>query len=494
MSIYKLALFISFFIFSWSAWSAPGMAKKSASCAEDQESKFFRLMTDKFLKYVFQTDVKGLPYNVRQAIDLINSTCITSSNERISIDDNFKDAINYYPEHKSIVLYRPAWEQFRTKFTSGQWTMDNYYQMFRIIHHELVPAFIKKGDPNFETSLALYNYTMPYASPESYHGTWLYVQKNPSPNFGFYMGQNCAISVSLNSHTERPRTPEEIENDHTRASQKHSFRIYVGLQNPNSNIECPTSFDADNISSSKINDISTTSFFIYCETEPIQIDFRNKMKLPEDFGIFGDYGPIGEFRKYRRFTCQTRDMTSQVDRHLMAVVTAQMDLLPNREIKITFNFYRTTLEKPIFSFSNVYTPIHQIHRSEGGSMRSEKSDQKSSALANQLQSYPIQKWIYANKYPTSEENCAVAKHYIDDYVNKSCDEWVYYFDLIITSNRPDLLYTRELYTRDIIFAGPNDGKRLYCEPGAVRTYEIKTPADHGCIVVGEKMVMKKEKY
>lgn len=454
-----VTLFIIFLLIGIQALAA---GKVKPSCLEGAESKFFRHMGEKYFQFVKQTRVLGLPYTIEQGQALLKTLCIVASEKQLAIDDEFKDAINY-PERKFIELYKPTWESYRAQFAMQDWNIENYYKMFRIFHHEIVPFFIKKSDPKYETSLLLYNFMTPFVSPSSFEGEWIYVQKSPSPMFGHYLGQNCAITINFDATPGRQFTNESFLYDH--------FVLTLGSQNPLSKVECLDFLDIWQLGpKAKYLETPISNFSIFCNRKDNTEDWKR----------------MGEFYKYSPITCATiwsNIGIPTIDYNLKAWVAVQLDLLANNEVKVTYNFHRDSIEKPLFSFSNTYAPYKKISIE-----RKWNTEQKKEFLRifeMDIRRYPLQKWIYANKFPTVEQNCEYAKSFVLEHLEHQCVSWLNRFK----SYAEDPVFKSQRHNDRILFSLGASYKNLSCPQETTHTWEVKVPSDNGCIAIGERMIL-----
>lgn len=441
------------------------------SCTERSESAFYREMTNKFLQFIQQTEISILPYSIEDVQKLMKSTCVEASATPLVIDDEAKDAINFFPEERRIRIYAPNWEQHRARYLLGDWTIDNYFAMFRIIHHELVPYFTKKSDPKYLQSLELYNYLKPPVKRSAFQGKWLYVQKNPSPILGHYMGKNCGLVIDF----ERPIDRQDKSDNHI-TQYLDETRLYMtvrmGYQNPESTIECPSVNDVFDSSLTRGN----------LETHPWSFSVTCNEKSRENLRQ-----PIGEFSKYKPVICEINKFQEpHLDKNLNAYLKLTLEHLPNKEIKITYNFYRESWDKTVFSFSNTYRPVKEL-----GDREMSLSDKRNvhSLTHNGVipSTYLIQRWVYANKMPTTEQNCELAAKYTQSIVDNACSFWVDVYKN--WSKERTTLWLLD----DILFSRPNEAKNILCDHSAYNTWRINTAKDNGCIVVGEKFIIKKSK-
>lgn len=440
-------------------------------CEEGPESKFYREMTNKFLIFIQQTEISTLPYTVENVQTLMKSTCVETSQKPLVIDNEAKDAINFFPDERRIIIYKPNWDQHRVRFQLGDWTIDNYFAMFRIIHHELIPYFTKKSDPKYLQSLELYTYLKPPVKKSAFQGKWLYVQKDPSPMLGHYMGKNCGLYIDFNRPIKQKNERDDYITQYLDETSLY-MSVRMGYQNPESTIECPS-----------VNDVFDTSPVPgSLSTHPWSFSVNCKEKTPKNLRQ-----PIGEFSKYKPVICTAYDDDQPyLDKNLNAYLKLELEHLPNKEIKITYNFHRTTWDKTVFSFSNTYRPEKEIDDKE--LHLDHKRDMFERTFKGIMPStYLIQRWVYANKMPTTEQNCALAAKYTKTIVDNACTFWA---DIYKSWSKEPT--TRSLL-QDTLFALPKEANRVQCDESVTNTWDIKTANDSGCIVVSEKFIIKKQK-
>lgn len=452
----KIGLTVWLFLMTLNAFAVV----RNDKCNVDPESLFFRQMTEQYIKFTTQTGLTNLPYSTKDLAELIKKTCVKTSEAPLIIEGESKDAINLYPEQKVIWLYKSTWEKYRKKFETSEWNIEDYYQIFLNIHHEVIPYFKRKSDPTYQYSLDFYNYFKPPPSVAWNHaGEWIYVQKTETPGVGHYLGSNCAILVTI--------PQERIRDD-----QHDDFLwITLGLQNPLSHIECPDTLSIY-LSSFLQGDLKNfpIGFTINCKEEGDIYDFKRR----------------GEFKKYSRKRCWSyhNDENYAYDKNLMAFLKLEVEFLPEKELKITYNFYRGTWDNVIFSFSNIYKPLKEVKKKN----KSIPSNLELSEYFNlNTTQFPIQKWILANKFQTVEENCNAAKEYIKIHVDQSCNEWLRYYKFD-EDEWGDSTLGR---SRRFLFSKNTKAKNLFCDESSFKFWKIEFKKDNACLIVGEKMILNK---
>lgn len=411
-------------------------------------TEFYLKMVSAYSSFLANQKIKAnLPYTPLELLKLYQSTCITVTNTPIIINGEKKDAANAYPYKKWLQLYKPTWEAFRNKYDSNFFSSKDMMAIFKIIHHEAIPYYIKKSDPLFENSYGLYEWLNLIELPKKdlNSGAFVYLQKQATADIGFYLGNSCAITLSLSNSLD--------------FLSSLKMEIMLGFQNPQSSMECMAKTDINNLSNF-FNDSHLKTipdlFIIHCE--------------PLNFISDGVNFKILQHSLYRN--CKS---DFYLDENFKAYVSSEIFFMDNDEIKITFNFFRNDRLKPDFSFSNTYIKYKKVP-SDINPLLLKVSGQKDIIdQEEKIVSYPINKWVYVNLDSNKEVNCQLAETYIENEVNRECDFMEYILNQKNRARRQEYIFLR------------NSQSPVRCSKN-LKTKKIFIEKDNACIITGEKII------